>query len=172
MRTGKQLLSIFLIILLFSAYIPAAGADTLPPPVDLPKDGDFILRIDGGYITEHTETVNEKDCLRVDLFLDGVTSEQLLSSISMKLLYNADALTLEKYKPLSGSNAMSSFNPKETGMIQYAFVSADGIMIDSKKPLLTLWFTVAEDLPAGTLTLKLPVVQPDVIVPTVELFLK
>ena len=30
----------------------------------------------------------------------------------------------------------------------------------------------SEDLPAGTLTLRLPVVQPDIVVPTVELFLK
>lgn len=107
-----------------------------------------MLRIDGGYVSEHTETVNGKECLRVDLFLDGVTNERLLSSVSFKLLYQKDQLIFEKYKALSGS--MSYANTNVPGFVQFAYISANGTMVDGTTPLLTLWFTTAGELPAGT----------------------
>ena len=94
------------------------------------------------------ETVNGKSCLRVDVLLEGVTDERLLSSISLKLLYDWDLLTYEKHRSLSGS--MSYANTTVPGLIQFAYISTDGTMVDGKTPLLSLWFTVAEGLPAGT----------------------
>ena len=124
----------------------ATPVPTLPPPVDLPGDGDYVVRIDGGRIAEHTETVDGKDCLRVDVFLDGVTNERLLSSISLKLLYDADRLTFEQYDALPGS--MRYANTDVSGLIQFVYISAAGTPVDGTTPLLTLWFTVKEGITA------------------------
>ena len=86
----------------------------------------------------------------MDLYLDGVTSEQMLSSISMKLLYDPDQLTYVKSKSLSGSGLMNVMNSNVLGLVQYAFISSFGTVIGGTTPLLTLWFTTAEDLPDGT----------------------
>ena len=146
MQQQKRFLTFLLAALLVLSAVPAASAEA--EPVDLPGNGDYVLRINGGYVSEHLETVDGRECLRVDLFLDGVTSARLLSSISFKLLYDADQLTFVKHKSLSGS--MSTFNPNTPGSIQYAFISVNGTSVDGTTPLLTLWFTLREDLPAGT----------------------
>jgi hypothetical protein len=101
-------------------------------------------------VSEHTETVNGTECLRVDLYLDGVTDERMLSSISFKLLYDPDQLAYVKYKPLSGNGLMNTVNARTPGVIQYAFISTSGSLVDGNTPLLTLWFTLAEDLGPGT----------------------
>lgn len=147
MRSGK-LLSVFLVLVLIFTALPAAEADGLPPAADLPRNGEYVVRIDGGYVSEHTETVNDLECLRVDLFLDGVTNERLLSSISFKLLYPADQLTFVKLKSLNGS--MSYANTSEPGLIQFAYVSTNGASLNGNTPLMTIWFTVTEGLPSDT----------------------
>lgn len=146
MQQQKRILTLLLAFLLVLPLVSAAVAEATP--ADLPETGDYVIRIDGGYVSEHLETVNDSECLRVDLFLDGVTSERLLSSIQFKLIYDADQLTFVKYKSLSGS--MNAFNANVSGLIQYAYTSTGGTLLNGTKPLLTLWFTVAEDLPAGT----------------------
>ncbi|MBR4907380.1 MAG: hypothetical protein IKZ44_11095 [Clostridia bacterium] len=146
MQHRIHLISLFLAFLLLLALAPTAAAEA----ADLPEKGDYVVRIDGGYVPEHTETVNGKECLRVDLFIDGVTNERLLSSISFKLVYDTDQLAYVKNKALSGNGAMSIGNPNEPGLFQFAFASSSGILISGNTPLLTLWFTVADDLPAGT----------------------
>ena len=60
--------------------------------------------------------------------------------------------------------------PNLAGKVAYAQFLHDGSELQWFENGQASWNS--EDLPAGTLTLKLPVVQPDVIVPTVELFLK
>lgn len=150
MQLRKQLLACILVLLLIAAFIPAAAAESDRTFVDLSDEGDYVLRIDGGFVSEHTETVNGKECLRVDLFLDGVTNKRLVSSISFKLGFDPEQLTFEKSKGLSGSGLMNVINPNEPGLIQYAFASTNGTMLSGTTPLLTLWFTVAEDLPDGT----------------------
>lgn len=146
MQQQKRFLTFLLAVLFVLSAVPAASAEA--EPVDLPEKGDYVLRINGGYVSEHLETVDDRDCLRVDLFLDGVTNERLLSSIQFKLTYDADQLTFVSHKSLSGS--MNAFNANVSGLVQYAFTSTGGTLLDGTKPLLTLWFTVAEDLPAGT----------------------
>lgn len=164
MRLSKRLLSLVLAVLLCPAFVSAAEAKTdtptptatatptpvptAPPPTILPTEGDYVIRIDGGVVSEHLETVDGKDCLRVDLFLDGVTTARLLSSISFKLLYDPTQLTFEKYSSLAGS--MSFVNPNVPGLIQFAYVSMNGTQVSGTTPLLTLWFTLANGLPEGT----------------------
>ena len=144
LRTGVFSL---LLALLLTLIVPAStNADA--QPAELPTSGDYVLRIDGGYVEEHTETVDGTECLRVDLFLDGVTSERLLSSISFRLLYDADQLTYVKHQAPSG--AMNVINPNEAGQIRYAFASASGMMLNRSTPLLTLWFALSDGLAEGT----------------------
>ena len=168
MRLSKRLLTLVLAVLLCLAFVSAAEAKTdtptptptptatatptpaptAPPPTILPTEGDYVIRIDGGVVSEHLETVDGRDCLRVDLFLDGVTTARLLSSISFKLLYDPAQLTFEKYTSLAGS--MSFVNPNVPGLIQFAYASVNGTQVSGTTPLLTLWFTLANGLPEGT----------------------
>lgn len=148
MHLRKRFCALLVGLLLTLAVLPAAHAE-LPDPVDLPTQGDYVLRIDGGMVSDHLETVNGKACLRVDLYLDGATSMQKLSSISFKLLYDPEQLTFEKSKSLSGNGSMSVANPNEPGLFQYAFISSSGMEIPETTPLLTLWFTVADGLSDG-----------------------
>ena len=143
MRLRNQLISLLIVLLLTLAVLPAAFADTSE------TEEDYVIRIEGGVVSEHLETVNGKECLRVDLFLEGVTSERLLSSISFKLKYDADRITFEKSKSLPGNGAMSMINANVPGLVQYAYISTNGSLLDGNTPLLTLWFTVAENLPEG-----------------------
>ena len=156
MRTFKHSLVLLLSLLLVLTLLPFAEADTetpaptAPPAIELPTEGDYVIRIDGGMVSEHTETVNGQECLRVDLFLDGVTEERLLSSISFKLVYDPALLTYVKYKSLSGSGTMNIFNGNVPGLSQYAFISTSGTLLSETTPLLTLWFKVADDAPVGS----------------------
>ena len=150
MRLTKRLLSLFLVLMFTLAVLPAAFADTPASVLDPDGDPDYMLRIDGGRVSDHLETVNGKECVRVDLYLDGVTNDRLLSSISFKLAYDPDQLTYVKYKALAGNDVMSIGNPNEAGLFQFAFVSSSGMLISGTTPLLTLWFTVSEVLPDGT----------------------
>ena len=148
MLLRKSVFPLLLALLLTLGAVPAARADDTPEP--LPVSGDFLVRIDGGYAEKHMETVGEQECLRVDLFLDGVTNERLLSSISMVLCYDADVLTYEKHKSLSGNGLMSTLNPNEPGLIRYAFISSSGTLLNRNTPLLTLWFTLSDGLAEET----------------------
>ncbi len=60
--------------------------------------------------------------------------------------------------------------PNLAGKVAYAQFLHDGSELSWFENGHATWNS--EDLPAGTLTLRLPVVQPDIVVPTVELFLK
>lgn len=145
MHFRNRAFSLLLVLLLALASLPAANADV--QPAALPTAGDYVIRIDGGYVEDHIETVGGKDCLRVDLFLNGVTSERLLSSISFRLLYDANQLTYVKHQAPGGS--MSVVNANEAGQIRYAFASASGTLLNENTPLLTLWFSLSETLREG-----------------------
>ena len=150
MRIPKSVLSGILVLLLVLAFVSPSRAETDRPAFDPQSKPDYVLRIDGGKVSEHLETVSGREALRVDLYLDGVTNEKLLSSISFKLAYDPDQLTYVKYKPFSGNSVMNTINPNEPGLIQYAFASANGSAVSGDKPFLTFWFTVAEGLADGT----------------------
>lgn len=153
MRHLKRLISVLLVLLLTLALVPAAHVradDTrqLPPgAVTLPRDGELVVRIDGGYVDEHTETVDGVNCLRVDLYVDGTTNDRKLSSMSFKLVYDPDQLTYVKYTGISGS--MTAVNPYTAGVFQYAYTSTSGTLMNGK-PLVTLYFKMADGLPSGT----------------------
>lgn len=155
MRLRKRLFTPILAFLLLFALVPAAKAQTGSfdrdaGAAELPYSGEYRVRINGGYVAEHTERVGDTDCLRVDLFLEGATDARPLSSISFKLLYDPAQLTYVKAKSLSANGVMSYLNPGVAGMIQYAFISTNGSVIPGTTPLLTLWFTLAEGLAPGT----------------------
>ena len=146
---NKRILTVFLALLLTLALVPAAVAESPAAIFEQPTDPDYVIRIDGGYVKDHLETVNDAECLRVDLFLEGVTNERLLSSISFKLAYDPEQITHVKNKPLSGSGNMCMVNANDPGLIQYAFISTNGILLDGATPILTMWFEVANGLADG-----------------------
>lgn len=122
-----------------------------PSPIDLPTEGDYVLRIDGGSVQEHMERKNDTDCLRVDVFIDGVTEQRLLSSLTyFNLAYSTDQLQYVAHTLPSGS--MGSVNADEStdpGLIRFAFVSVNGLLIDSNTPLLTVYFKLSDRLRDG-----------------------
>ncbi len=116
-----------------------------PTPIELPDEGDYVLRIDGGFVGGHTAQVNGEDCLKVDLFIDGVTEERLLASLSyVTLAYDADQLQY-----VQSSSNVTVDEAGSPGLIRYTFVSVNGLMIDSDTPLLSLYFRLSDDLKDG-----------------------
>ncbi len=137
-----RFVSLLCAVLLLAALLPTATADALP------QSGDFVLRIEGGNIDDHTETVNGQRCLRVELFLDGVTSDRLLSSMTFDLAYDPALLSYASCTVLNGG--MYVANPEQPGLFRFVFISANGAQLDGNTPFLTLYFTVADGLADGT----------------------
>lgn len=157
MRFAKRFILILLSSLLLLAVIPAAAqADDgderqLPPgAVQLPRTGDYVLRIDGGYTDAHMETVAGQSCLRVDLYLDGVTADRKLSSISFKLVYDAEQLTYVQYRRFSGTGLNDAANPNTPGQFNFALTSTNGSQLNSTTPLVSLFFTLNEGVGSGS----------------------
>ena len=156
MRFTKRFILILLSSLLLLAVIPAAAqADDderqLPPgAVQLPRTGDYVLRIDGGYTDAHMETVAGQSCLRVDLYLDGVTADRKLSSISFKLVYDAEQLTYGQYRRFSGTGLNDAANPNTPSQFNFALTSTNGSQLSSTTPLVSLFFTLNESVGSGS----------------------
>ena len=126
-----------------SGVTPAApdpGPDPEPEP-------DYTLFIDGGIVAKHTEIVNGQECLKVEFFVDGVTSDKPMISMQFKLAYDTDQLTYVKQTAKSGINA--TVNMLTPGSIQFACASTTAFTLASNVPLLTVWFKVADGLQAG-----------------------
>ena len=130
---------------------PTATPTPRPTPTALPSEGDYILRIDGGPVAAHTVTYDGARCLKVDVFLDGVTPQRLLSSMSnFNLAF--DRSQLQYAGNASSFGSMCVVNPDESadpGLIRYAFTSINGALIDSDTPLITFYFRLSDALAPG-----------------------
>ena len=123
-----------------------------PAPESKPAEETFRLKIKGGETHAIMEKFNGKDCLRVDLFLDGLKEKDLLSSIAFTLSYDANQLGYEGYRlsdQMLGIAAVSWIIKDQDGKLTCAFVSTEGKQFKQDEPVLTLYFTIGESVSDG-----------------------
>ncbi len=130
----------------------ASGKPTpRPTPTEIPEEGDYVIRIDGGDVSAHTEQIDGADGLKVDVFIDGVTPQRMLSSLSyFDLAYDVGQLSFVRYSAKHGTmNVVNCDESTQPGLVRYAFASTNGTLIDSDTPLITFFFRLSDTLKDG-----------------------
>ena len=82
----KKALAAILALVLLAALVPTVAA----------AEGDFELVINGGETNANMDVINEQSCLKVDVYLNGITDEKMLASTNFALLYDTEQLTYFK----------------------------------------------------------------------------
>ncbi|MBR3129510.1 MAG: hypothetical protein IKF65_03185, partial [Clostridia bacterium] len=72
----KKALAAILALVLLAALVPTVAA----------AEGDFELVINGGETNANMTVINEQSCLKVDVYLNGITDEKMLASTNFALL--------------------------------------------------------------------------------------
>ena len=150
----KRLLTAILVLLMLAATIPTASAA-----------GDaYTLRIAGGETKSALATIDGEKLLKVDVFLDGVSENRLLASLTCDLRYDAKKLEFITDSQERGVRTIHAVdatgkdlgyrtllvNGTDAGTVHFAFASDYGCKIDSGKPLITLYFWMASGQAKGT----------------------
>lgn len=112
---------------------------------------DYTLRIDGGHLCGCTETADGKTILKVDVFLDGITDDKLVTSLDAELLFDTDSLAFVSaesdgvYAVDAAGNKLDAREPiagMKNGKLVVAFASDFGCRIEEDKPFVTLRFAL------------------------------
>ena len=152
----KKTTAVILTAILLLALVPAASA----------AGTDYTVVIRGGQTSGYMETVNGESLLRVDVFFDGITDNMLLTALSFDLTYDAGKLEYMTNSQENGVSTIYSVNSSGTkvsdvsllvndaaaaqGKLRFALASDYGCKIKSNQPLISLYFYLACDMPAGT----------------------
>ena len=139
---GKRILAAVLILLMLLPCMPAFAAET-----------DYVLRIGGGEIANCLETVDGVPCLRVPVFMDGISDQKLLASATVRIRYDSGYLAYYTNSQERGTFSLYAVDASgrtlgdrsavvfdKEGTIRIAFASDYGCRIESGKPFLTLYF--------------------------------
>ena len=142
---------------------PAPTEKTVEVAEENPTETPFTLLIKGGKTAAHMETVKEKECLRVDLYLDGQTEKDLFSSMTFTILYDEKQLSYwdrVKNGPIwnaakdgwtvseqKDGEADQEENDKK---LVCTLISTDGKLFGQDKPILSLYFAIGEGVTEGS----------------------
>ena len=149
----KKALAVMLTLILLAALIPTVAF----------ADADYVLEIKGGNTCEYMETADGVDCLRVDVYLSGITDERLLASTGFSLEYDSSQLTYVTDSQKKGvtslyaingngkfvSNISLIMNPTEEGVILFAMATSYGCRIKENTPLISLYFRISDSVANG-----------------------
>ena len=133
----RRWIAAILILLLLVPALTASAADE-----------DYVLEIAGGPVSEHLETVDDVQCLKVEVLLHGATAAKKLSALYFALRYDSERLLPVRFT--TASAASGTVNPNGDGAVVYAFASGSGVTVRDGTVLLTVWFRFLRDLPVGT----------------------
>lgn len=150
----KTLAAILFGILLLASVSTAGAAGT-----------DYTLRIPGGGMDAAMTNVGGDRLLKVDVYLDGVTDDKLLTGLSFdlsfdpaQLEYATDSQSLgilslcavDRYgQTVDDRSVILNANGAAQGTLKVAFASDYGCRIKTDMPLLSFYFFPDEDLPGG-----------------------
>ncbi len=148
----KRALAVILALALFATLIPAVAS----------ASGDYELEIKGGSIAANTVSVDGADCLKVDVYLNGVTAQKLLASASFSLEYDSTLLSYYTdstalgepylYTVDGNGNRLSRpalfMNTAIAGTVLFALASDYGCKVEDGKPMITLYFRINRALRA------------------------
>ena len=144
----NRVFAAILALLMLCAVLPA-----------LADGSDYTLRIDGGKISDHSDTANGSTFLNVDVYLDGITDGKLLASTDFNIGFDGSKLAFVSASSehiyavdATGSSlgSRSVLVNGESERVRVGFASDFGCRIESGKPFVTLRFRVKKTLPADT----------------------
>ena len=152
----KKIIALFLTAILLIALTPAAQA----------FGSDYTVVISGGETSAHMTEINGETALQVDVFLQGVTNDKLLTALSFdlgfeasKLDYLTDSQTLgvstvyavdATGKNVGDRSLLVNANNTAKGSLRFVLASDYGCRIKKDKPLITLYFCPMAGQEAGT----------------------
>ena len=134
----KKLLAMLLALAMVLALVPAAIAE----------DADYTLVIEGGDVNEHTQKVDGKNLLAVQVTLDEAIEETIFG-LTFDITYDKTQVTYVDFEA-DDAFSMPTINSTEEGILRCALVSVEGIAAADSADVITLYFEVAEELEAGT----------------------
>ena len=135
-------------------------------PTALAEEPDYTVVIPGGETSAYMTELDDGPALRVDVYLDGITDDKLLTALSFdlgfetdKLDYATDSQTMGK-SPIYAVDAkgrdvgerkllISTRNTPE-GRLRFVLSSDYGCRIKDGEPLVSLYFYVAAGQETGT----------------------
>ncbi len=151
----KKTAALILALMLLFALTPAAGAD----------GEDFMVATRGGQTAEYLVDVDDVTYLQVDVYLDGVTDDRLLTALTFSLGFNPKQIEYgfnsqdlgETYLYAVNAEGVSmgsrSLIVKETaaqsGTLSFFFATDYGCRVQENKPLISLYFYPSPDLQVG-----------------------
>ena len=142
-----RVFAVILALLMLLTALPAVADGT-----------DYTLRINGGNISQNLVTVDGETCLKVDVYLDGVTDDKLLASADFDLDFDAAKLAFVSCEA-GGAYAVDATGAKlgdraafanaDGNHVRVGFASDFGCRIEEGKPFVTLLFKVLATLDAN-----------------------
>lgn len=151
----KTIAAILAAVMLF-AVLPAAAA----------AEKDYTLAIPGGEVEQAMVELDGCSFLRVDLFLNGVTDEKLLTALSFDLTFDPEITEYAMSSQELGTYSLEAVNADgETvsdgvilindrearhGALRFVFASDYGCRIKDDGLLITLYFYLLGNLQANT----------------------
>ena len=141
----KKALAALLALVLLVAMVPS---------VAMAEGDDYVLEIKGGQISENLETVDGQECLKVEVWINGIDDNHLLASANFSIGYDSNLLTYVSNKQGSlvavdkngneqGAQSLI-VNGNTAGKIGLAMASAYGCRITEGMPLITLYFKLSD----------------------------
>jgi len=152
----KKTIAAIITVIMLLAVIPTASAE----------ETDYTVVIRGGETSAYMTELDGGQALRVDVYLDGITNDQLLTALSFDLGYDpeqldyaTDSQTLGE-RPIYASDAsgrdvgerellISTRNTPE-GSLRLVLGSDYGCCIKDGEPLVSLYFYIAAGQETGT----------------------
>ena len=152
----KKAIAVIIAAILLFAVMPAASAEKT----------DYTVVIPGGETSAYMTELDDGPALRVDVYLEGVTDDKLLTALSFdlgfeteKLTYATDSQTMDRSSlyavDASGSDVgeralLISTRNTPNGSLRFVLGSDYGCRIRDGEPLISLYFYVATGQEAGT----------------------
>ena len=152
----RRIAAIVLAGMLLLALLPAARA----------AGADYTLAIQGGQTDACMETVNGEPLLRVDLFLNGISDDKLLTALSFDLSFDPALIGYITDSQARGQHYLYAVNASgavvdypefilndseaDHGRLRIVFASAYGCRVETGKPILSLYFWMMSELDSGT----------------------
>ncbi|MBQ6234493.1 MAG: hypothetical protein IJK54_01100 [Clostridia bacterium] len=135
-------------------------------PTALAEETDYTVVIPGGETSAYMTELDGESVLRVDVYLNGVTDDKLLTALSFDLGFEADKLDYATDSQAIGIRTiyavdadgwdvgerelLISTRNTQNGVLRFVLGSDYGCRIRDGEPLVSLYFYVAEGQEAGT----------------------
>lgn len=152
----KKTIALILLGILMLTWIPSADAAT----------SDYTLQIRGGETSQSMAKVNGESVLKVDVYLNGITDNRLLTALDFELGFNTSQLEYVTDSQSLGSESLYAVNASgnsmgsrqlvintknaKKGKLRVVFATDYGCRINSGEPLISFYFYFGSEIAVGS----------------------